>query len=131
MPSTAAMTNYLENELCDHILRNASWSSPATVYVALYTTDPGEDDSGAEATGGDYAREAVTFGAPANGVCANSAMVTFTTATASWGTITHFQIMDAVSGGNPLFHGQLENAVVVGISDTVRFQIGDLEITLS
>lgn len=131
MPSTAAMTNFLENELCDHILRNASYTSPVTVYAALYTDDPGEDDSGTEATGGSYAREAVTFGAPANGVCANSGIVTFTTATAAWGTITHFQILDAVTAGNPLFHGQLENSVVVGIGDTVRFQIGDLEITLS
>lgn len=129
MPSIAAMTNYLENKIAEHVLRNVAYTSPTTVYVALYTSDPGEDDSGAEASGGSYAREAATFGAAVNGVCANSGAVTFTTATAAWGTASHFQILDAVSGGNPLYHGQLENSVVVGIGDIVRYQIGDLEIT--
>jgi len=131
MPSTAAFTNYAENKVAEHLLRNVAYTSPTAVYVGLYTSDPGEDDSGVEATGGSYAREAVTFGAAVNGVCANSGIVTFTTATAAWGTITHFQILDAVRSGNPLFHGALENSVVVGVGDTVRFQIGDLEITLS
>jgi len=124
------MTNYLENELIDHILRNAAYTSPATVYVGLYTSDPGEDDSGSEVSGGSYARKAVTFGAPADGVSSNSVQVDFTTATALWGTVTHFQILDAVSGGNPLFHGALESSVVIDTGDTARFQIGDLEITL-
>ena len=56
--------------------------------------------------------------------------VDFVTATALWGTITHFQIMDAAAAGNALFHGSLENSVVIDSGDTARFQIGDLEITL-
>lgn len=31
-------TDYLENELLDHALRNATWTPPATIYLALYTT---------------------------------------------------------------------------------------------
>lgn len=130
MPSVAAMTNFLENELIDHVLRGAAYASPATVYVGLYTADPGEDDTGTEVTGGSYAREAVTFGAPADGVSSNSVQVDFTTATALWGTITHFQILDAVTAGNPLFHGTIEASVVISTGDTARFQIGDLQITL-
>jgi hypothetical protein len=66
-------------------LRNTSYTSPATVYVSLYTTDPTDADSGTEVSGGSYARTAVTFGAPSNGVSTNSADVTFPTATASHG----------------------------------------------
>lgn len=130
MPSTAAMADYLEDKLNDHILKNTSYTSPVAVYVGLYTSDPGEDDSGTEVTGGSYAREAVTFGSSSGGVASNSAQVTFTTATAAWGTATHFQILDAVSSGNPLFHGALESPYVIGNGDTFRFQIGDLQVTL-
>jgi len=130
MPSTAAMTNYLEDELVDHVLRNAAYASPAAVYVALYTSDPGEADAGVEVAGGAYTRIVVTFGAPADGVSINSVQVDFVTATALWGVITHFQIMDAAAAGNALFHGALENSVTINIGDTARFQVGDLQITL-
>lgn len=39
-------TDYLENELLDHALRNSAWTPPATVYLALYTTAPGEATAG-------------------------------------------------------------------------------------
>ncbi len=35
----AAISNYLENELLDHVLKNAAYSSPTTVYLALYTSN--------------------------------------------------------------------------------------------
>ncbi len=131
MPQTLAMSDHLENKLIDHILRNTTFTSPVTVYVALYTSDPGEDDSGTEVTGGSYARVAVTFGAPTNGVSSNSAAVNFPTATAAWGVVGWMQIMDALSGGNALFHGALEGgSVTISSGDTPRFQIGDLQITL-
>lgn len=36
----AALSNYLRNALLNAVLRNSSYSSPATVYLALYTSDP-------------------------------------------------------------------------------------------
>jgi len=36
----AAMSNFLENALINATLRNTSYTSPAVVYVGLYTTDP-------------------------------------------------------------------------------------------
>ena len=44
----AEMSNYLENALIDATLRNTSYTSPTTVYVALHTADPQDDASGAE-----------------------------------------------------------------------------------
>ncbi len=130
MPTTLAFSNYAEDAVLDHLLRNTALASPVTVYVALYTADPGETDAGTEVTGGSYARQAVTFGAPASGVCLNSVAVNFPTATASWGTVGWMQIKDAVTAGNALFPGAVEAAVLISIGDTPRFQIGDLSITL-
>jgi hypothetical protein len=48
----AELSNFLENSLLDHVLRGTSYTSPTTVYVGLYTSDPGDDNSGTECTGG-------------------------------------------------------------------------------
>lgn len=63
----AEMTNFLETELFDHVLRGASWTSPTTVYAALFTAAPGEAGGGTEVTGGSYIRKAITFGARLTG----------------------------------------------------------------
>ena len=90
----AEMSNYLENALINATLRNTTYTSPATVYVALFTSDPTDAGSGTEVSGGSYARTAVTFGAPSNGVTTNSAAVEFPQCTSSWGTVGWIGIMD-------------------------------------
>ena len=96
----AEMSNYLENALINATLRNTSYTSVATIYVALYTTDPTDADTGTEVTGGSYARTSVTFAAPSNGVSLSSADCTFPTCTAAWGTVTHMGLRDASTAGN-------------------------------
>lgn len=126
------MGNYLRQALINAVLRNTSYTSPATVYVALYTTDPTNADTGTEVSGGGYSRKAVTFGAPtAAGATDNTNTVTFDAATANWGTITHFAIRDAASGGNLLFHAALTNARTVLSGDTPKFNLGELDLSLS
>ena len=44
----------------------------ATIYLALYTSNPTSADVGTEVTGGSYARQAITFGSSASGVASNS-----------------------------------------------------------
>jgi len=56
----AEFSNYLENKVLDHVLRNVSYSSPTTVYVGLYTSDPTDAGSGTEVSGGSYARQALS-----------------------------------------------------------------------
>ena len=93
----AEMSNYLENELYDHVCRGASFTAPTNIYVSLHTADPTESGSGTEVSGGSYARTAVTMGAPTNGSGTNSADVQFPQATADWGTVTHIGIWDATT----------------------------------
>ena len=127
----AEFSNYLENALINAVLRNTSYTSPATVYVSLYTSDPTDADSGTEVSGGSYARTAVTMGAPSDGVSTNSADVTFPTATASWGTVTHIGIHDASTSGNLLFHTPLDTSKTIDSGDIFKITTGNLSVTLA
>lgn len=127
----AAMSNYLENALINATLRNTSYTSVATVYVGLFTSDPTDADSGTEVSGGSYARQSATFGAPSNGASTTSADVTFPTATADWGTVTHFGIYDASTSGNLLYHGALNNSKNIQTGDILKIESGNLTVTLA
>jgi len=123
------MSDYLENSVINHYLRATAQASPATVYVSLHTASVGDDGTGAEVTGGAYARQAIAFGAPSNGVAANSGVITYPTATAAWGTVTHFGIWDAVSGGNLIYWAPLTASKVIDLGDIAKFNTGDVTIT--
>ena len=127
----AEFSNFLENALINAVLRNTTYTSPATVYVSLYLTDPTDADSGTEVSGGSYARTAVTFGAPSNGVSTNSADVTFPTCTSSWSTVTHIGIHDASTSGNLLFHTPLDTAKTIDSGDIFKIETGNLSVTLA
>jgi len=127
----ANFSNYLENALINATLRNTSYTSPTTCFVALYTADPTDADSGTEVSGGSYARTAVTFGAPSNGVATNSADVTFPTCTSSWGTVTHVGVRDAVTSGNLLYHAALTTSKTVSSGDIFKISSGNLSVTLA
>jgi len=127
----AEISNYLENAIINATLRNTTYTSVATVYVSLWTTDPTDAGSGTEVSGGSYARTAVTFGAPSNGVTTNSADVTFPTATGSWGTVGWIGINDALSSGNLLYHTALDVSKTVASGDIFRISTGNLSVTLA
>ena len=127
----AEMSNYLENALINATLRNTSYTSPATVYVGLYTTDPTDANTGTEVSGGSYARTAVTFGAPSNGVSTNSAAVEFPQATGTWGTVGWIGILDASTSGNLLYHTALDASKTIASGDIFKIAIGSLSVTLA
>ena len=125
------MSNYLENALINVTLRATAYTAPTTVYVALYTTDPTDADTGTEVTGGSYARQSVTFAAPSNGVTTNSADITFPTATAAQGTVTHIGIRDALTAGNLLYHTPLDASKTIDLGDIFKITTGNLSVTLA
>jgi hypothetical protein len=129
----AEMSNFLENALINATLRNTTYTSVATVYVSLWTSNPGDDASGTEVStvGTSYARTAVTFGAPSNGASLNSADVTFPTATASWGTVGWIGINDAATSGNLLYHTALDTAKAIDSGDIFKISTGNLSVTLA
>ena len=127
----AEFSDYLETALINATLRNTSYTSPTTVYVALYTSDPTDADSGTECSGGAYARQSVTFSPPSGGTTSNSAAVEFPQATGSWGIITHVGIVDASSAGNLLYHTAATASKTIDTGDVYRIAAGSLTVTLA
>ncbi len=127
----AEMSTYLENALINATLRNTSYTSPSTVYVGLYTSDPTDANTGTEVSGGSYTRTAVTMGSPSDGVSTNSAAVEFPQASGSWGTVGWIGILDASSSGNLLYHTALYTSKTISSGDIFKIAIGGLSVTLA
>lgn len=120
-------SDFLENELLDHVLRNSAYTPAATVYVALHTADPGETGT-SEVTGGSYARQSAAWDAASAGSCVNSAIITYTNMPAT--TVTHYSIWDASSSGNMLFAGALDASRTFTAGDAAQFAAGALTVSL-
>jgi hypothetical protein len=126
----SAFSDYLENKVLDHVFGGVAYSAPATLYLALYTSDPGDDNSGTECSGTSYARQTIAF-TVTNDTASNTSAVEFPTAGSAWGTITHVGILDALTSGNLLAHGALTASKVVAQGDVFRVPASDLDITLA
>ena len=126
----AELSNYLENKLLDHVLRNVSYTSPTTVYVGLYTSNPADDNSGTEVSGSSYARQILSVTTATAGVVTSSADVTFPQATGNWGTITHIGLLDALTSGNLLMHTPLTTSKLIETGDILKVPTGNLTASL-
>ena len=136
----SAASNYLENKVLDHVLRNTSFSQPSGLYLALFNNTSGSAATNLEAgtltdevstSGTAYARTAITFNAASSGSATNNGAVTFATATANWGSITHVAVMDGDTegAGNVLFWGAVTTAKTIETGDT--FQVSNTNLTIS
>lgn len=144
-----ALSDYLENKLIDHIFRGRSYTAPSQVWIGLFTSAPNDAGGGTEVSGGSYARatpgvnsdtawKATQGGTPSaassgtGGQTANPSAITFPAPSANWGSITHFAIFDAASGGNMLSHGALTTPKTVNNGDAApSFAADALTFTLS
>jgi hypothetical protein len=124
-----SFSNYLENKVLLHVFGATAYTAPATLYVGLYTSDPGEANTGTEVSGGSYARQTITFTVTAN-QASNTAAVEFPTASASWGTVTYAAIFDASTTGNMLAYGALTTSKTIASGDVLRIPAGDFDINL-
>ena len=144
----SAMSDYLENKLVDLTLRGQAFTAPATLYVSLHTTATTDAGGGTEVSGGSYARVAVTANLTnfagtqsagsttastgTGGATSNNGTITFPSPTGNWGTVSHFGIWDASSGGNLLFHGALTTSKTINNGDAApSFAAAALAITFA
>jgi hypothetical protein len=127
----AEMSNYLENALINASLRATTFTAPSVVYVGLYTADPTDAGTGTEVSGGSYARQSATFGAPSNGVSTTTADITFPQCTSSWGTVSHIGILDSLTTGNLLYHTPLTTSKAIDTGDLFKIASGSLTVTLA
>lgn len=122
------LTTYTKNAIGNHMLRNQSFTPPAAVYLALFTTATDDSGGGTEADGGLYARVAITLGAFASGVSTNSNELLFENLPG--GTYTNAAVMDASTGGNMLMHDVLPaEAQDVDNGGSIVVPVGQLTIT--
>jgi hypothetical protein len=114
-----SLSDFSEKEILDHVLKVGAYSPGSTIYLALSTADPTDTGTGiAEPSGNGYARKAISFGAASGRTITQDAAVNYDQASGSWGTITHWALFDAVSGGNFLAHGAFSTGFPVGANDT-------------
>lgn len=135
----AAMTNFLENKLIDHLFRNVPYTAPATLHIGLFTAMPTSDGASAgtevSTTGTNYARYALTSnttnwaatdatGSTAatsggtSGTTSNNTAITYNTPGATnWGTVVGMGIWDASTGGNLLIFASLTASKTVNSGD--------------
>lgn len=145
-----SMSDTYEKKVLDLIFRNTAASATiplgldtASVWIGLFTDAAATShDSafGTEVSGGSYGRQAVArSGAPAwnaaSGALAsttNSGTITFTTATANWGTVNQFCILDHVTNAaatNIIYWGDLTTPKTISSGDTATFAAGAITIT--
>lgn len=133
---TGSFSNYLENKILDHIMTKAEYEMLSTVYIALCTAAPTDASTGStivEPSGGSYARLEVDpddLNNASNGSITNNSTMSFPSATASWGTITHFAVCDALTGGNMLVWGEVTPSIPIPTGSIVSFDAGNFEVTL-
>jgi hypothetical protein len=127
-------SDYLEGKILDHVFGLASYTAPANLYVALFTAAPNDAGGGTEVSGNAYARVQVTNSSATwtrtTSTISNSIDITFPAPTPSdWGTLTHFAVFDASSGGNQIGWSSLTAPTSTSAETAVKFTAGALTIT--
>ena len=99
-------------------------------YISLHAGTPGDVGSN-ECVGTPYERQpgawAITGGNPS--MLSNSVVIQYETAEDDWGTLSHFGVWTAVTGGTFLGGWPLLAPKTVTPGDVVRWDVGKLRIT--
>ena len=112
----ANLTYYSANKTNDFLLGSTAFTQPTTYYLGVSTTATQKDGSGiTEPIDGAYARISITnnktnFDTSVLGSLTNLIEFLFPESTVDWGTITHWFLSDAASGGNIWFQGTLTSS---------------------
>ncbi len=122
-----SFSNFLEDELLDHVFGGAAYTAPTNIYVKLHTGDPGEDCTANAAT--ETTRVEATFGTSSGGTISNDAAVEWTNVSTTE-TYSHGSLWDNSTAGNCLGAGAFGSSVAVTAGDNFTIPIGDLDISL-
>lgn len=134
-----SLSNLLEEAVGAHLLRSGAWAKPIALYLALLKSDPGEAGVIDEVNSGGYARLAAGPGdalwslpVGGNKQFANTVDFTFAAPTADWGRVSHFALMDALTGGAMLAYAPLTvPREIYGNDPAPLFVAGDLKLTFA
>lgn len=128
-------TTYFLNQVMGNLFKTKTTPAlPQEFFIGLSSTAPAVDGSGVSepASSAGYNRVKLeVLGVPTNGVIVNDSAISFDESTANWGTMTHFVIFDAKTGGNLLMYDTLSNSRNVEAATIVTLKKGSLSLTLA
>lgn len=123
----AVLSNYLRDLLSPSVYKNTAFTGAATLYLALYTSNPNPDNSGTEASFTNYARQSISWGALTAHQVANNANITFPAAGVSAGqTITYLAVFDALTSGNLYSFAPATTSLTINTGDIYQVSSGNL-----
>ena len=130
-------SNTTENDILKCVLQGTdpSWRAGATLYLALYTADPGEAGTAItnETAYTNYARVVLTKATAwtdGGSSFTNATLLQFPQCGVTGATITHVAIVTTASGaGQILYSGALNSSLSVANLIQPQFAIGALTVT--
>ncbi|GHV42016.1 hypothetical protein FACS1894187_24050 [Synergistales bacterium] len=142
------MSNDMENKLLDFLFRGQPYTPPATVYVAMFTTTPTDEEPGEEPTAPSYARAPISCtledwsgtdspdsqSAPSSGTSGtifNISEISFPDPQEDWGSVAYIGLFDAPTGGEYLFWSELTAPRDFVVGDVnIRFRPAEMSIQI-
>lgn len=129
----SAFSTALSQKIINSSLRGESFALPAGHFLALFSSDPLDDNTNTagEITGGWYARQPTgAWAAPTTNVTSNSNQIQFAAVTGSPVSVSHWGIYDAITGGALLYRGALTTPKVLNVGDVLVVGAGQLQLTV-
>jgi hypothetical protein len=129
----AVFSDYLEQQFMKHVLNGIPYTPPTSTWICLYTSNPGEEDSGTEVSGGGYLPIEVPRGGwetPSSSATQNLNAINFPEATDDWGTIRYIGIKDAQFSGSLLIYSEIKNPKRIDEGDQYGIQVGGLDLIM-
>lgn len=130
-------TDYIANKVLDHLCGGSTYDVPATYYVGLCTgmTEAGVITGEPTIGASGYARVAIdndktTWANSALGELSNDILITFPTASGTWGVgIDTVFLADAASGDHVIMYGTTTSRTIIN-GDVISFASGTIVVTM-
>jgi hypothetical protein len=128
-------TTSVRNRFVDYVRGAGAPAAIAGLFLDLYNGDPQGAGASVLATitgSANRASVGASFGAAANGLTQNTAVITPTAAAVAAGTVTHVAFFDAATGGNLIAsHALTSGTLTVNSGNGVQFNTGALTLSIN
>lgn len=129
----SGFSTYLSAKIIDATLRNTGYTTPSNIYLALFSSDPTDENvTTNEVSGGWYARvNAGAWSDPSlTGATSNSDTLAYSAVTGVPVTVSHWGIYDALTSGYLMYSGEFSSPRTLNVGDVATLAPGDLNISL-
>lgn len=130
----SGFSTYASQMIINSTLRGQAFTVPSTLYLALFTSDPTDDNVTVnEVAGAWYARQVTgAWSAPVGSAnsTSNSNQIQYPAVTGSSVTVSHWGIYDASTSGNLIYSGAFTSPKTFNVADVAMVGAGQLVITV-